>query len=236
MKITKKLNFLDIMIILHNNGKIDTGIFYKITNTHDYLRYDSNHPVYVKNNIPFTLAKKITIFCSNEVTESSRLAELKTWLLESKYPDQIIDRGFRNAKLQGPANKPESNNIAFVTRYATYCDSKHVIQTAEKLLNDCHSEKLVNIFQDTNVTLELKQPPNILKTLTSAKFTLQKEERLPNGLFKRNDVRWLSCQHYIQECRYFYTSNNYRWEIIQHITCSPQMQVRFFKMPILYLE
>ena len=50
------------MIILHNNEIIDTDISYKITNTHDYLRYDSNHPVHVKNNIPFTLAKKIIIF------------------------------------------------------------------------------------------------------------------------------------------------------------------------------
>ena len=52
----QKLNFLDIMIILHNNGKIDTDIFYRITNTHNYLRYHAR----VKNSIPFTLAKKIT--------------------------------------------------------------------------------------------------------------------------------------------------------------------------------
>ena len=60
----QKLNFLDIMITLNDNGKIDTDIFYKITNTHGYLRYDSNHPVHDKNNIPFTLAKKIIVFCS----------------------------------------------------------------------------------------------------------------------------------------------------------------------------
>ena len=34
----------------------------KETNTHDYLRYDSHHPDHVKNNIPFTLAKKIIVF------------------------------------------------------------------------------------------------------------------------------------------------------------------------------
>ena len=175
-------------------------IFYKDTNTHDYLRYDSNHPVHVKNNIPFTLAKKIIVFCSNEVTVNNRLADLYKWLIESRYPPQIVERGFHNAKLQGPANKPNSNNITFVTRYAANYDSKHVTQTAERLLNDCRSEKLENIFRKTKVTLALEQSPNILQMLTSAKFTSQIEERLPNGLFKCNDVRCLLCHHYIQEC------------------------------------
>ena len=46
----QKLNFLDIMIILNDNGKIDTDIFYKVTNTHVFFDM-------IKNNIPFTLAK-----------------------------------------------------------------------------------------------------------------------------------------------------------------------------------
>ena len=102
-------------------------------------------------------------------------------------------------------------------------------QTAERLLNDCRSEKLENIFRKTKVTLALEQSPNILQILTAAKFTSQIEERLPNGLFKCNDVRCLLCHHYIQECSYFYTSNNYRWEIKEHITCHSKCTIYFLK-------
>ena len=35
----QKLNFLDITVILHDNNNIETDIFYKSTNSHDYLNY-----------------------------------------------------------------------------------------------------------------------------------------------------------------------------------------------------
>ena len=49
--IAKKLDFLDITIILHQSAKIDTDIFYKDTNNHDYLNYERHHPNHIKRNI-----------------------------------------------------------------------------------------------------------------------------------------------------------------------------------------
>ena len=76
------LNFLDIMIILNDNGKIDTDIFYKVTNTHDYLRYDSNHPVHVKNNTPFFSEKNNCILfershCKKSLSRSIQMVNKK---------------------------------------------------------------------------------------------------------------------------------------------------------------
>ena len=38
------LNLLDVNVILHNKNEISTGVYYKDTNAHDYLPYDSAHP------------------------------------------------------------------------------------------------------------------------------------------------------------------------------------------------
>ena len=57
------LNFLDVCIILHQNGRLETDIFYKETNSHDYLNYFSHHPKHTKQNIPYNLAKRIIVFC-----------------------------------------------------------------------------------------------------------------------------------------------------------------------------
>ena len=40
-------------------NSVKTDIYYKPTNTHDYLPYDSAHPDYTKNNILYNLAKRI---------------------------------------------------------------------------------------------------------------------------------------------------------------------------------
>ena len=49
----KVLNFLDVSIILHQNGRLKTDIFYKETNLHDYFNYFSHHPEHTKQNIQF---------------------------------------------------------------------------------------------------------------------------------------------------------------------------------------
>ena len=50
---TSVINFLDIL--LHENGYVDTDIFHKETNTHDYLNYNSHHANHIKYNIPVNL-------------------------------------------------------------------------------------------------------------------------------------------------------------------------------------
>ena len=106
-------------------------------------------------------------------------------------------------------------------------------QKAEHLLNNCRNERIKNIFGETKVTLALKQPPNILRLLTSASFTSKNEKNvLPNGLYKCNDVRCLLCKFYIQECNFFRTSNNVEWEIREHITCNSKCTLYFLKCRI----
>ena len=43
-KAAQKINFLDITIMVNEDCKVETVIFYKQTNTHDYLNYKSHHP------------------------------------------------------------------------------------------------------------------------------------------------------------------------------------------------
>ena len=63
---TLVINFLDITVLLHENGHVETDVFCKETNTHDYLNYNSHHPNHIKYNILFNLAKLILIFVSDE--------------------------------------------------------------------------------------------------------------------------------------------------------------------------
>ena len=83
---------------MHENGNIETDIFYKETNTHEYLNYESHHPLHTKQNIPFNLAKRIIVFVSDEEKVKNRLKELRRWLITCGYPESIIDKSFFNAK------------------------------------------------------------------------------------------------------------------------------------------
>lgn len=56
---TLVLNLLDITILLHENGYVETDTFYKETNSHDYLNHNTHHLNHIKSNIPYSLAKHL---------------------------------------------------------------------------------------------------------------------------------------------------------------------------------
>ena len=60
------LIFLDVSIILHQNGQLETDIFCKDTNLHDYLNYFSHHAEQTKQNIRQNLFKRIIVFVSDD--------------------------------------------------------------------------------------------------------------------------------------------------------------------------
>ena len=80
--------------MLHQNGRLETDIFYQENNTHDYLNYFSHHPEHAKQNITNNLAKRIIVFVSDKEKMNESVSELKTWLLSCSYPLTIIENAF----------------------------------------------------------------------------------------------------------------------------------------------
>ena len=76
-KLVQMLVFLSLLIFLDENGHIWTDVFYKQTNTHDYLHYHSHHPEHIKKNIPHVLAKRIIILTSKEAAMEKNLSDLR---------------------------------------------------------------------------------------------------------------------------------------------------------------
>ena len=200
-------------------------IYYKDTNSHDYLQYDSHHPEHTRKNIPFNLAKKIIVFCSNSETEKERLSELKTNLLKCKYPEHVIGKAFHNAKLQGPSPNPNTkkNILPFVTTYHSNLDSKRTVSLCNDLLQNSRNERIKTVFNDCSTILSLRQPPNILRQITCAIFPPNQSTIRGIGLFKCNDVRCKLCRLYIQECKSFIVANGTEWMIKTEISCQSKM-------------
>ena len=111
-KKVKVLNFLE-------ENSVETDIYYKPTNTHDYLPYNSAHLDHTKNNIHYNLAKRITVFVSNPEIVIICLDELRQFLKECKHREHVISKSIFNGKLQCPApNRERSKNaIPSVTTY-----------------------------------------------------------------------------------------------------------------------
>ena len=219
----EKLNFLDISIIIDEEGFIYTDVYYKPTNSHDYLHFGSFHPDHTIQNIPYNLAKRIIVFCSDEEVMEGRLIELENLLKQCDYPVETIRKGFHNARLQGPANKKTKKDdiMAFVHQNMSNYKFSHIISNAKTLFENARSDEIRHIFKDTRFVEAMRQPKNIIRTLTTTKRQQNVEIEPKPGMVTCTDSRCELCSlGYIEEYTSLTTSSGKVWEIKSHINCN----------------
>ena len=86
------------------------------------------------------------------------------------------------------------------------------------------------VFQNTNVILSQRQPKNMLRILSTAKFRNEDHPTsYENGLYKCLDKRCKICSLYINQCKSFEMSNGKTWEIRSNITCRDNNIVYYLK-------
>ncbi len=71
--------FLDVLV-KQIAGKIHTDIYYKPTDSKQYLLFDSCHPRHTKTSIPFSLARRLKTIISDDNILQKRFGELQTFL------------------------------------------------------------------------------------------------------------------------------------------------------------
>ena len=169
-----EVTFLDLKIIKSNNA-VHTDIFYKPTDSHQYLDFYSNHPRHVKSNVPYNLARRICTIVSVREWRDFRLTELAGYLKECNYPDFLIKNGITKAlqlpinELRQPRQTPinENKNIFYISTYnPNYEDHSDITRQTFNFLKMCPQTK--HIYKDCELTKSKRQPPNLKKLLTSA--------------------------------------------------------------------
>ena len=93
-----RIAFLDIMVMKAEDDTIETDIFYKETNAHRYLHFQSAHPHKIKRNIPFALAQRITGIVSNENRREQCLSELAHFFKKCNFPEDLIGKNSEQVK------------------------------------------------------------------------------------------------------------------------------------------
>ena len=85
--------FLDVMVSL-KDGLIQTDLYTKPTDKHQYLLISSCHPTHTKRSIPYSLALRLRRICSDDDTYKQRCKELMDYLVNRGYehPDTTCFR------------------------------------------------------------------------------------------------------------------------------------------------
>eukprot|EP00794_Sanderia_malayensis_P018386 gene18386-20236_t len=94
----EKVSFLDVMVV-KKGGVLETDLYCKPTDTHQYLHRGSCHPWHVKKAIPYGQALRIRRICSDDGKFLARSKELVGW-----FKDRGYDEGFVKEQVERVRN------------------------------------------------------------------------------------------------------------------------------------
>ena len=116
------INFLDVQVS-KRNSTLETDLYCKDTDRHQYLHAKSCHRYVYKKHIPFGQAIRLRRIISDETMLDERLKELETWFTNRGYNSENIKPEIERVKTMNRADllskhkKEIDNRITLVLTY-----------------------------------------------------------------------------------------------------------------------
>ena len=183
------ISILDVKVSLGQFGKVETDLYTKPTDKHQYLLQSSCHPLHTKRAIPFSLALRLRRICSSDDSFTLRANELIKYLNDRGYnlsflkkETQRVHAITRNETLkpsQTTTNQPSRVPLV-ITYNPTLRSISSIIQKHFKILS---SSPRCNIFQTTPL-VAFRQTDNLSDILVRSKLRTDKQTDVTKGSFQ----------------------------------------------------
>ena len=216
-----KINFLDVAI-LKNENRLETDLYTKPTDAHQYLYWTSCHPPHIRTNLPYSLAYRLRRICSTETYFNTRLTELRDFLLSRNYKSKTIDSAFqkvrnipRQTAMKRRPKKNQNDRVPLVTTFNPGLPNLHdIVRRNFHILTE--SDRCREAIPEIPM-IAYRRPKNIRDDIVRAKIS--RPNLKPKGFFKCNDKRCATCK--FTDNTDFVTCNRTlkNYQILHHITC-----------------
>ncbi|XP_063295356.1 serine/threonine-protein kinase N2-like [Pelobates fuscus] len=155
-----ELVFLDLKILLQQDGTIQTELFRKATSTNSLLHWDSHHPYKLKASIPYGQYLRAWRNCSVDQTFYDECKILRSRFKELGYPNRVLKRAFQrvsgtqviNVIEQGAGAHPDGPQIPVASDSDSFSSpDEDKLATFAKQLEDeykvkSEAEKLIKAY------------------------------------------------------------------------------------------
>lgn len=182
----ESVNFLDTTVSINNDLQcLETDLYCKPTDSHNYLLYNSAHPKKCKQSIPYSQFLRIKRICSKQTDYDRHIVTLSGHFSRRGYPSQLLEEAAISArrldrdKLLGPkdttVDKPES--VVLVTTYTpTHDVLRNITQKNWDYLGK--SPTTLHLHQK-KIMVGYRRPKNLRDLLVKADCSLPKNFKVP---------------------------------------------------------
>ena len=205
--------FLDVMVSV-KDGSIETDLYTKPTDKHQYLLVSSCHPQHTKRAIPFSLALRLRPICSNPGKYKLSTNELIDYLANRGYDKTFLKTQIQRAsdilRTDALTNKPKTQTFNHPFRHYLYNPAlpnlAHIIINYSNVLYS--SDRCRNVFKNLPLVAYrcCKNINDILVRAQLTKSTDTSNSRPTPGSFRCNNRNCITCP-YIEHGRNQYSRN-----------------------------
>lgn len=231
------INFLDTSSTL-SAGIINTDIYSKPTDTHQYLSPESCHPPHCTKSIPYSQALRIRRICSSEDTAKQRLGQLKGHLKRRGYKHKNIKNSFRKAEsiprssLLTYKEKQKSKRIPCVLTYHPCLRNSFKTIRDHWTAIEKHS-KLSKIFPEPPM-IAFKQPNSLRNILVRA--DLSKPNHTVGNCQPCGDKRCKCCNQLQHSSTFHSKTTEKTYKIFCNVNCKSSNVIYVLECPICGLQ
>ena len=195
--------------IVNENGKLETDLFVKSTDTHQYLHSKSCHRFHTKAGIPYGQALRLKRIISNEDKFESRCTDLKNWLVKRGFEEKMVADQISKAKsqdrdtlLRQEKKKGEQVGPLISLRYHPILSANvhKILKNLQPILMS--NDDLKTVFQNPPKVV-YRRAKNLKDHLVRAKLpNISVEEHNKAGSFKCMKSRCQTCQNVKNETKF----------------------------------
>ena len=93
----ESISFLDLKVRL-SDEQLETDLYIKPTDRHQYLHHSSSHPEHTKQSIDFSQGIRVSRTWSYEKYFKKNTMEMKSWFFKRGYPKSLVEKELRKLK------------------------------------------------------------------------------------------------------------------------------------------
>jgi hypothetical protein len=219
------LKFLDVLVYKTPAG-FKTVVSSKDTDSGTYLHYTSSHPRHCRDNIPFSMARRVKALSDDEALAESKMAELSTRLLAGSYPEGLVRSAVQSAMMLSTSDlrkqREKKNGDDIITFVHTF-DPAHpdlfgrIKDLVSRLFT---SVECRHIFGGTKIIDSRRETASLLRKFQHSRFDESWSTENNRGVIKCGGKICKLCSEIIETDTVFFNNVGFAFKINTKMDCT----------------
>lgn len=218
-----EIEFLDVRVI-NKSGVLETDVFVKPTDSHQYLHYSSCHPGACKKSIPYAQAMRLRRICSKPYFFEKRAENLVEYLIERGHQRNFVEKQIgrvRRMTREEAFRSKQQTRSAKTPFVVTYHPG---LPNISKILRELHpilksSDRCKKAIKDIPL-VAFRKPKSLGDYLVRAKINSRGSAENERGTCKCKSSRCEVCRYLEEKDCFVCTHNDRKYSINYSLDCN----------------